>query len=168
MEPSPCTSPRRELSKDTKNMIWRSQLHGSHNYKTKQNKLPSFIDRWQGHSVTHPLFAYIYVRTSRDDGGNDSMFLGVNFCHLVTKRKSSTSHFNECFRKKKVSKSRDIRKKFIKQLDNRSPKYSRILNFFLLGSMTCHQIWLIPLVDDLKKTLVNSHQHHLLLCLSCW
>ncbi len=31
---------------------------------------------------------------------------------------------------------------------SRLPKYSRILNFFLLSSLTCSQIWLIPLVDD--------------------
>jgi len=35
-----------------------SQFSGSHNYKTKQNKLPSFIDRCQGHIVTHPLFMF--------------------------------------------------------------------------------------------------------------
>jgi len=46
MEPSPCTPPCGELSNDTKNMIWSipfrriSQLQN----KTKQNKLPSFID----------------------------------------------------------------------------------------------------------------------------
>jgi hypothetical protein len=34
-----------------------SWFSGSHNYKTKQNKLPSFIDRWQGRSVTHPLLS---------------------------------------------------------------------------------------------------------------
>jgi len=41
------------------------QRHQKHNLKhpswvdlitTKQNKLPSFIDRWQGHIVTHPSF----------------------------------------------------------------------------------------------------------------
>jgi hypothetical protein len=31
---------------------------------------------------------------------------------------------------------------------SRLPNYSRILNFFLLSSLTCSQIWLIPLVDD--------------------
>jgi len=31
------------------------------------------------------------------------------------------------------------------------PKYSKILKFFLLFSLTYSQIWLIPLVDD--------HQH---------
>jgi len=38
MEPSPSTLPHRELSKDTKNTIWSI-------LPTKQNKLPSFIDR---------------------------------------------------------------------------------------------------------------------------
>jgi hypothetical protein len=46
MEPSPCTRSHRELSKDTKNMIWSIPVGGSHNYKIKQNNLPSFIDRW--------------------------------------------------------------------------------------------------------------------------
>jgi hypothetical protein len=47
MEPSPCTPPHRELSKDTKNTIWSilvrwiSYLQN----RKKQNKLPSFIDR---------------------------------------------------------------------------------------------------------------------------
>ncbi len=55
MAPSPCTRPCQELSKDTKNMIW--SIPGSVDLiTTKQNKLPSFIDRWQGHSVTQPLF----------------------------------------------------------------------------------------------------------------
>jgi hypothetical protein len=35
----------KELSKDTKNTIWSIRFGGSHNYNTKQNKLPSFIDR---------------------------------------------------------------------------------------------------------------------------
>jgi hypothetical protein len=43
MEPSSCTPPRSELSKNTKNMIWSILFGGSHNYKTKQSKLPSFI-----------------------------------------------------------------------------------------------------------------------------
>ncbi len=38
-----CSPPRWELSKDTKNMIWSILFGGSHNYKTKQSKLPSFI-----------------------------------------------------------------------------------------------------------------------------
>ncbi len=42
MEPSPWTLPRWELSKDTKNMIWFMVDF----ITTKQNKLPSFIDRW--------------------------------------------------------------------------------------------------------------------------
>ncbi len=46
MEPSPCTPPHQELSKDTKNTIWSILVQWSHNYKTKQNKLPSFIDRY--------------------------------------------------------------------------------------------------------------------------
>jgi hypothetical protein len=56
-EPSPCTHPRRELSKDTnffsdvseetpRTPSEASQFGGSHNYKTKQSKLPSFIDRY--------------------------------------------------------------------------------------------------------------------------
>jgi hypothetical protein len=49
--------PQQELSKDTKNSARAFQRHkehgfeaspfsGSHNYKTKQNNLPSFIDRY--------------------------------------------------------------------------------------------------------------------------
>jgi len=45
MEPSPCTPPRGELSKDTKKPSEAPWFGGSHNYKTKQNKLPSLIDR---------------------------------------------------------------------------------------------------------------------------
>jgi len=40
------TPPRQELTKDTKNTIWSILVQWSHNYKTKQNKLPSFIDRY--------------------------------------------------------------------------------------------------------------------------
>jgi hypothetical protein len=32
-------------------------------------------------------------------------------------------------------------------------EYSSILNFFLLSSVTCSQIWLIPLVSDLPMWL---------------
>ncbi len=51
MEPSPCTPPPWELSKETKNAFW--SIPGSVDListnKTKQtNKLPSFIDRWGG------------------------------------------------------------------------------------------------------------------------
>jgi hypothetical protein len=42
MEPSPRTLPRWELSKDTNNKIWSMVDF----ITTKQNKLPSFIDRW--------------------------------------------------------------------------------------------------------------------------
>ncbi len=46
MEPRPCTPPRWELSKDTPGTFSEaSRFGGSHIYKTKQNKLPSFIDR---------------------------------------------------------------------------------------------------------------------------
>jgi hypothetical protein len=44
MEPSLCAPPCKELSKDTKNMIWKHP--GLVDLMTtKQNKLPSFIDR---------------------------------------------------------------------------------------------------------------------------
>jgi hypothetical protein len=42
MEPSPCTLPHQKLCKDTKNK--HSSLVDL--IITKQNKLPSFIDRW--------------------------------------------------------------------------------------------------------------------------
>jgi hypothetical protein len=38
-----CTCPHQELSKDTKNTNWTTSFAWC---KTKQNKLPSFIDRW--------------------------------------------------------------------------------------------------------------------------
>jgi hypothetical protein len=134
MEPSLCTSPRQELSKDTKNIIWRSLFGGSHNYKTEQNKLPSFIDRWQGQSVTHPLFAYTPL-VWEHQGMTEVMttcFWGQIFCHLVTKNNPVQVISMNFFGKKRVSKSPDIR-----NLDNRSPNYSGILNFFLLCSITC-------------------------------
>jgi hypothetical protein len=64
MEPSPWTPPGQELSKDTKNTIWSILVQRSRNYKTKQNKLPSFIDR------------YIVFKSSR--GGN------VRICAIWT------------------------------------------------------------------------------------
>jgi hypothetical protein len=45
MELSPCTPPPGELSKDTKKPSEASPFGGSHNYKTKQTTVPSFIGR---------------------------------------------------------------------------------------------------------------------------
>jgi hypothetical protein len=56
MEPSPCTPPHQELSKDAKNMIWSLLVRwiSSLQNKRKQTNLPSFIDRF-----TLPTHTYI-------------------------------------------------------------------------------------------------------------
>jgi hypothetical protein len=49
MEPSPCTPPRLELSKDTKKTIWSIPVWWM---SYLQNKLPSFIDGWYDSCVS--------------------------------------------------------------------------------------------------------------------
>jgi hypothetical protein len=46
IEPSPCTPPHWELSKDTKNMIWSIPVQWISQLQNNTNYLPSYIDIW--------------------------------------------------------------------------------------------------------------------------
>ncbi len=85
-----------------------------------------------------------------------STFFWVNFYHLLTKT-NSVWLLKRIFGEKMRQFARLSRIVFPLKLpyfgwnpwrigSSRSPKYSRVLNFFLLFSLTCSQIGLIPLV----------------------
>jgi hypothetical protein len=85
-----------------------------------------------------------------------ALFFGVNFYHLLT-NKNSVWLLQRNFGEKICQFARLSRIFFSLKLpyfgwnpsrigSSRSPKCSRVLNFFLLFSLTCSQIGLIPLV----------------------
>jgi hypothetical protein len=89
-----------------------------------------------------------------------ALFFGVNFYHLLTS-KNSVWLLQRNFGEKICQFARLSRIFFSLKLpyfgwnpsrigSSRSPKYSRVLKFFLLFSLTCSQIGLIPLVHAHK------------------
>jgi hypothetical protein len=87
------------------------------------------------------------------------LFLGVNSHTAVTKRRSIATHTKEFCNKKKHQSCKNLRifYFFLPNLDNRFKKnLQNIAGFiiiFLLFSLICSQIWLIPPVDD-QHTIV--------------
>jgi hypothetical protein len=82
------------------------------------------------------------------------MFLLLSkFHHLAIKKESSVTH-TKYYCEKEAPKSPDFEGNFseIAILDligsSSLQKYSRILNKILCFTLTCSQIWLIPLVKD--------------------
>jgi len=81
------------------------QRHQEHNLKhpgsvalitTKQNKQPSFIDRWQGHNVTH---SFVFICFGLNQGldlpyrGMFDLLLGVPWSLFLCTLHPSTSFF---------------------------------------------------------------------------
>jgi hypothetical protein len=95
MEPKPCTPPHREhFSKTPKTRSKASQFSGSHNCKTKQNKLPSFIDRWCLCEKTHYYKIWILLH----------IFCVSKFCQSVTKIKKGAKIVQRIFLGKNLTK----------------------------------------------------------------
>jgi len=72
---------------------------------------------------------------------------------LSQKKKAGKENKQIKFPKKKKNINKNLLKSsnFHTIGSSMSPKYSRILKFFLLSSLTSSQIWLIPLMDDHQR-----------------